>query len=352
MYFTTSALNFLWGWAVFNFSPKIGLKSTKNVRFCIAYFTSQWGARAPPPAPSLATLLLQGLIYNLILTLRVFVCSSLSAKNNKSSHSTASTTSLKSLNAKIELQTAQLEAEQLNEHLKEQTAKADLETKLHAEMRELEAQVQITEAKRKIELAKKKREVLDEFNENCSVKSGRSVLSKRCKVSSEPVLPLTKDKKVSIGQYYPVGLPKGSVSSSFVSVSIMVSSNMPKVSIGRITERPQSVEKPTRIFLSASAKAYEPTVSMGSNCPLNRPRVAEYPVSSALPLSVTQVPSYEHTVSDARQYVQNSQWAPESRSLPEVTQMTSYQPLYQHQMTTSFEQQTSQVSDPVNSTTN
>ena len=132
----------------------------------------------------------------------------------------------------------------------------------------------------------------------------------------------------------------------------MVSSNIPKVSIGRIVERPQSVENPTSTSLSASVKAYEPTVSMGRNCPLNRPRVAEYPVSSALPLSVTQVPSYKHTMSDARQYVQNPQWAPESRSLPEVTQMTSYQPLYQHQMTTSFEQQTSQVSGPVNSTAN
>ena len=56
------------------------------------------------------------------------VCSSLSAKStksskiNKSSHSTASTISLKCLNAEIELQTAQLEAEQLNERLKEQTA--------------------------------------------------------------------------------------------------------------------------------------------------------------------------------------------------------------------------------------
>ena len=132
----------------------------------------------------------------------------------------------------------------------------------------------------------------------------------------------------------------------------MVSGNMPKVSVGRIIEQPQSVEKPTSTLLSASAKTYEPTVSVGHNCPLNRPRVAEYPVSSALPLSVTQVPSYEHTMPDARQYVQNSQWAPDPRSFPEVTQMKSYQPLYQHQMTTSFERQTSQVSGPVNSTAN
>ena len=69
------------------------------------------------------------------------------------------------------LQTAQLEAKQLNERLKEQTAKADLEAKL----RELDAQSQVHEAKRKIELAKKKREVLDEFSENCSVKSSRNV---------------------------------------------------------------------------------------------------------------------------------------------------------------------------------
>ena len=274
--------------------------------------------------------------------------SSLSAKSNKSSHSTASTISLKCLNAEIELQIAQLEAEQLNERLKEQTAKADLEAKL----RELDAQAQVREAKRKIELAKKKREVLNEFSENCSVKSSRNVLSKHCKVSSEPLLSLTNSKKVSIGQYYPGGLPEGGVSSSSVSVPTMVSSSMPKVNIGRIIERPQSVEKPTSTLLSALAKAYEPTVSMGRNCPVNRPRVAEYPVSSALPLSVTQVPSYKHTMSDARQYVQNPQWAPEPRSLPEVTQMTSYQPLYQHQMTTSFEQQTSQVSCPVNSTAN
>ena len=40
------APNFLWG-AVFIFSPKIGLKSTKNVRFCILYRPMR-GARAPP----------------------------------------------------------------------------------------------------------------------------------------------------------------------------------------------------------------------------------------------------------------------------------------------------------------
>ena len=125
---------------------------------------------------------------------------------------------------------------------------------------------------------------------------------------------------------------------------------MPKVSIDRIIERPQSVEKPTSTFLAASAKAYEPTVSMGCNCPLNRPRVVEYPVSSALHHSITQVPSFEHTVSGAGQYVQNPQGAPEPRSLPEVTQMTSYQPIYQHQMTTASEQRTSQVSGLVYST--
>ena len=81
-------------------------------------------------------------------------------KSNKSSCLTASTISLKCLNAEIELQTAQLEAEQLNERLKEQTAKADLEAKLQ----ELDAQAQVREAKRKIELAKKKHEVLDKFN--------------------------------------------------------------------------------------------------------------------------------------------------------------------------------------------
>ena len=180
-----------------------------------------------------------------------------SSKSNKSSHSTTSTISLKCFNAEIELQTAQLEAEQLNERLKEQNAKADLEMKLRVEMRELEVQVQIREAKRKIELAKKKREVLDEFNENCSVKSSQNVLSKHCKVSFEPVLPLTNNKKVSIGQSYPGGLPEGGVSSSSASVPTMVSSNMPKVSIGRIIERPQSVEKPTSTLLSASAKAYK-----------------------------------------------------------------------------------------------
>ena len=153
-----------------------------------------------------------------------------------------------------------------------------------------------------------------------------------------------------MGQYYPRGLPEGGVSSSCVSVPTMVSSNMPKVSIGQIIEQSQSVAKPTSTFLSASAKAYEPMVSMGRNCPLNRPRVAEYPVSCALPLSITQVSSYEHTMSDTRQYIQNSQWVLEPRSLLEVTQMMSYQPLCQHQMTTSFEQQTSQVSGPINST--
>ena len=38
-----------YGGAVFNFSPKIGLKSTKTCDF--AYFTSQWGGSSPPPPP-------------------------------------------------------------------------------------------------------------------------------------------------------------------------------------------------------------------------------------------------------------------------------------------------------------
>ena len=42
------------GGAIFNFSQKIGLKTTKNVRFCILY-KPMGGARAPPPP--LATLL-------------------------------------------------------------------------------------------------------------------------------------------------------------------------------------------------------------------------------------------------------------------------------------------------------
>ena len=49
---------FLWGGgAIFNFSQKIGLKSTKNVRFCIFHKPME-GARAPrppPPPPGYAT---------------------------------------------------------------------------------------------------------------------------------------------------------------------------------------------------------------------------------------------------------------------------------------------------------
>ena len=43
---------FLWG-AIFNFSQKIGLKSIKNVRFCILH-KPMGGARAAPP-PGYAT---------------------------------------------------------------------------------------------------------------------------------------------------------------------------------------------------------------------------------------------------------------------------------------------------------
>ena len=52
--FTTSAPKSLWGGAVFIFGAKIGLKSTRNVLFCI-FFTPMGEARAPPPSP-LATL--------------------------------------------------------------------------------------------------------------------------------------------------------------------------------------------------------------------------------------------------------------------------------------------------------
>ena len=46
---------FRMGGAIFHFSQKIGLKSTKNMRFCILH-KPMGGARAPP-APPLATLL-------------------------------------------------------------------------------------------------------------------------------------------------------------------------------------------------------------------------------------------------------------------------------------------------------
>ena len=60
----------------------------------------------------------------------------------------------------------------------------------------------------------------------------------------------------------------------------------------------------------------------------------------------------QNILSFSAEYVQNQQGALKPRSLPEVTRMTSYQPIYQHQMTTPSEQQTSQVSGPLNSTAN
>ena len=46
------------GGTIFNFSQKIGLKSTKNVRFCILH-KPMGGARAPPRPPGYATGLVQ-----------------------------------------------------------------------------------------------------------------------------------------------------------------------------------------------------------------------------------------------------------------------------------------------------
>ena len=46
--------SFRMGGAIFNFSHKIGLKSTKNMRFCILH-KPMGGARAPPPPPGYAT---------------------------------------------------------------------------------------------------------------------------------------------------------------------------------------------------------------------------------------------------------------------------------------------------------
>ena len=46
--------SFRMGGAIFNFSQKIGLKSTKNMRFCILH-KPMGGARAPPPPPGYAT---------------------------------------------------------------------------------------------------------------------------------------------------------------------------------------------------------------------------------------------------------------------------------------------------------
>ena len=53
IYFTTSAPNFLYGGAVFNFSPNIGLKSNKNVQFRILH--KPRGVLEPPRPPGYAT---------------------------------------------------------------------------------------------------------------------------------------------------------------------------------------------------------------------------------------------------------------------------------------------------------
>ena len=54
---------FPWGGgAIFNFSQKIGLKSIKNVRFCILH-KPMAGARAPPPLPGYATGCMHVLLY-------------------------------------------------------------------------------------------------------------------------------------------------------------------------------------------------------------------------------------------------------------------------------------------------
>ena len=46
--------SFRMGGAIFHFSQKIGLKSTKYMRFCILH-KPMGGARAPPPPPGYAT---------------------------------------------------------------------------------------------------------------------------------------------------------------------------------------------------------------------------------------------------------------------------------------------------------
>ena len=63
---------FSYGGAIFNFSQKIGLKSTKNVRFCILH-KSMRGTRAPPP---LATLLRTTLKFLSFLHLNLILCGS------------------------------------------------------------------------------------------------------------------------------------------------------------------------------------------------------------------------------------------------------------------------------------
>ena len=52
---------FSYGGAIFNFSQKIGLKSIKNMPFCILH-KPMGGARAPPPPPGYATACLPSLV--------------------------------------------------------------------------------------------------------------------------------------------------------------------------------------------------------------------------------------------------------------------------------------------------
>ena len=73
------------GGAIFNFSPKIGLKSTKNVRFCILYKPMGRLLPPPPPLPGYAT---GPLVVNinikllLIAVVRMYCCTPKTAKRN------------------------------------------------------------------------------------------------------------------------------------------------------------------------------------------------------------------------------------------------------------------------------
>ena len=218
-------------------------------------------------------------------TASVHSASSLSAKSStsKSSRSSRSSkslvTSVKRLNAQLKLKSAQLEADHVNQRIKEQNdtlALEQMQTQMQLEiqrkMHEHKMSLKQSKTRHKLEHAKTEFDVLNEFD-SMSVQSLPGFFSKVSKVDS--IGKLMKSSSIPDGEVS-IGQPVTSVVSTSVSqiTRTLSAKQSPTVSIGQYSAHQQ----PGQVKGLSPSETSIPTVSMGQHQQVQRPGQVERPL--------------------------------------------------------------------------
>ena len=238
--------------------------------------------RDQQPGPSTLTVLPTTKMLTKTETASVHSASSLSTKSSSSKSSRSSRSSkssvisVKRLNAQLKLKSAQLEADHINQRIKEQNDTLALEQmqrqmqlEIQRQMHEHKMSLKQSETRRKLEHAKTELDVLNELD-FMSVKSLSGFFSKVDSIGMLMKSSSIPDGEVSIGQ------PVTSVVSTTVSqiTRTLLAKQSPTVSIGQYSAHQQPGQVEGLSFSVASI----PTVSMGQHRQAQQPGQVERPL--------------------------------------------------------------------------